>query len=133
MIDQTVHPAQWIYITRLSTTAMFVYSSLIMVVIVTASYMHAVSSSIPLKFDGKLFFKYIPSITVVDDTSKNINNNINNNNKNNINNNNNNKIEFRFRTLYPSGLFVLLTGQHIVRNGQHDDTLVVELIQGFLR
>lgn len=99
---------------------MFVYPSLIMVVIAIAFYMPTVSSTIPLKFDGKLFFKYIPSVTVADKETFN-------------NENNNNKIEFKFRTLNPSGLFVLLTGQHVVTNGQYNDVLVVELIQGFLR
>ena len=101
-----------------SSSTMFVYP-LLTVVIATASYMHTVSSSIPLKFNGKLFFKYIPSASVTDEEET-----FNNNNNNN---NNNNKIDFRFRTLYPSGLFVLLTGQH------KDEVLFVELVQGFLR
>ena len=115
------------YESTMEDVTMFVYfvifNTLATVTIATAPE-NVPANSLPatlspnLKFDGKLFFKYIPSHTST---------------VNKDSNSSNNKIDFKFRTLHPSCLFVLLTGKQIIFDGSSKDVLTVELIHGYLR
>jgi len=71
-------------------------------------------NSIPeLLFNGNQYLKYMPS-------------------KSSDENSNTNKIEFEFRTVYPSGTLVILTGKHVRWNG-HGNIMTVSLLRGYLR